>query len=130
VIRRIPGQSPDFPGAVVCNGLLVTSGLVAPSALSAAGTDFPAQADEVFQVLDDVLTRAGSRMDRVLRIEAFLARAEDFPAWHERFTRCWPADPPARTTTVAGMVLPSILIEVQATAHSPSSSGRVASSRQ
>jgi 2-iminobutanoate/2-iminopropanoate deaminase len=116
VITRIPGQSPDFPGAVLHNGLVVTSGLVAPSVLSGAGPDFPAQADEVLRLLDSVLTRAGSRMDRVLRVEAFLARAEDFGGWHTHFVRHWPADPPARTTTVAGMVLPSILIEVQAIA--------------
>jgi 2-iminobutanoate/2-iminopropanoate deaminase len=116
VIRRIPGQSRDFRGAAVHNGLVVTSGLVAPSVLSGQKADFGAQAHEVLRMLDGLLTRVGSRMDRVLRVEAFLARAEDFGGWHERFVRCWPAEPPARTTTVAGMVLPSILIEVQAIA--------------
>jgi 2-iminobutanoate/2-iminopropanoate deaminase len=115
-VERIPGQVPSLAGAVAAAGLVFTSGLVAPTVLAGRETAFADQARQVLDELAATLERAGSGLDQVLRVEAFLASSADFPAWNEAFARVWPVAPPARTTLLGGFLLPAALIEVQAVA--------------
>jgi 2-iminobutanoate/2-iminopropanoate deaminase len=52
----------------------------------------------------------------VLRVECWLADPSDFPAWNEAFAATFPPPRPARTTLVAGLPLPGLLVELQLTA--------------
>jgi 2-iminobutanoate/2-iminopropanoate deaminase len=97
--------------------VVVTSGLICPDLRQAGDTPGIArQIEGALVALADVLDRSGSDLAHVLRLEAFLARAEDFALWNEAFTAAWPAEKPARTTLVSGFALPSVLIELQAIA--------------
>ncbi|NKQ54733.1 regulator [Amycolatopsis sp. K13G38] len=113
MIDRVSGQTPAFAGATAHAGLVFTAGVIAPSVLTGHGAGFGEQAREVMAVLDDVLGRAGSRLDRALRVEAFLAREQDLAAWNEVFARTWPSEAPARSTVLATLAVPGALIEIQ-----------------
>ena len=125
VLERVPGQSPLLPGAVRYGDLVVTSGMVAPSALAgdpspgpdfSPGLDFRDEADEALATLLAALARFGVGPDRIIRVEAFLADAADVPVWNDAFRAIWPEPGPARTTLVSQFAAPGIRIEVQAIA--------------
>ncbi|WP_344757315.1 RidA family protein [Gryllotalpicola koreensis] len=112
------GQSPRFPGATSADGVIATSGIVAPAVLVGEDLAFAQQAQVVLAQLAAVLADAGAGLDDVLRLEAFLADPRDFAAWDRAFCAAWPeaAARPARTTLVAGFAVPGVLVEVQAIA--------------
>ncbi len=66
-----------------------------------------------------MLEEAGTRADHVLRIEAFLAHARDFPVWNRLFSEWFAAGGPARTTVVVGFAAPGVLFEIELTAGIP-----------
>lgn len=112
-----PGQSPLFPGAVRSGNLILTSGIVHPAVLK--GEPTPEFREEARGALDEVLrciSELGGSVDSVMRVEAFLGRAEDYAAWNEVFTAVWPTPGPARITVVTSFAIPTIGIEIQATA--------------
>jgi 2-iminobutanoate/2-iminopropanoate deaminase len=116
-VIRVPGQLPMIAGAVSHSGLVVTSGIISPGLLGpGSAPGIAAQLNGAVQALSEVLHHAGSDLAHAIRIEAFLARAEDFPHWNEVFAATWPADPPARTTLITGFALPAVLVELQAIA--------------
>jgi 2-iminobutanoate/2-iminopropanoate deaminase len=115
-VIRGDGQSPAFPGWVRSGPLVATSGLISPGVLQQRVEDFAQQAACALEVLRDTLERAGSGLDRVLRIEAFLADIGHVTAWNDAFAATWPQHRPARSTLVVGFVLPGVLLELQALA--------------
>ena len=120
---RVPGQLDMIAGAVSHGGLVVTSGVISPDLLRPGPGPAPGiaeQLDGAVRALGDVLRQAGSDLGRAIRVEAFLARPEDFPRWNQAFAAVWPHDPPARTTLITGFALPAVLVELQAiAAHRP-----------
>ena len=74
-------------------------------------------------VLDDalaVLEVAGSGPDHVLRVECWLLGSEDFAGpGTPAIAAAFPPPRPARTTLVAELPLPGLLIELQLTAAVP-----------
>jgi 2-iminobutanoate/2-iminopropanoate deaminase len=101
--------------------LLFLSGRAAvdPGTGSVRAPDFDGQ---LRIVLDDalaVLDEAGSGPEHVLRVECWLADAGDFPAWNAGFAATFPPPRPARTTLIAGLPLPGLLVELQLTAAVP-----------
>ncbi len=112
---RTPGQSPMLPGAVRAGSLVITSGVVDPDSLGGE-VPFAEQAAAAMRALLGVLADAGAAPEHVVKLEAFLADAADFADWNEVFLGVWPEPGPARTTLVAGFALPTVRIELQATA--------------
>ncbi|HEY3717908.1 MAG TPA: RidA family protein [Jatrophihabitantaceae bacterium] len=113
------GPAP-ISAAVRWGDLLFCSG-IAP--IDAAGTvrgkGIIEQTSIALGALDTLLRNQGTDLAHVLRIECYLADAGDFAAWNDVFRQTFPIDPPARTTVVAGFVLPGLLVEVQALAGIP-----------
>ncbi|CAN5239524.1 hypothetical protein BH09ACT3_BH09ACT3_04570 [soil metagenome] len=110
------GQSPMMPGAVRAGNLVYTSGIAATSVLGGAATPFAEQAAETMTALLDVLSAVGAGPEHVVKLEAFLASADDFAAWNVEFLKVWPEPGPGRTTLIVGFALPTMLIELQAVA--------------
>jgi 2-iminobutanoate/2-iminopropanoate deaminase len=115
------GSEPVISDAVRFGNLLLLSGRAAvdPETLEIAGGTFEEQAQIVLRDIGAVLDQAGAGWEHVLRVEAFLANAADFPAWNRIWSERFPPPRPARTTVVAQFAVPDILIELQVTAGLP-----------
>ncbi len=72
-----------------------------------------AQTRETLEVIKDTLEAAGSSLDKVVKATVFLRNAQDFPKMNQVYHAFFPKDPPARTTLVAGLVLPELLVEIE-----------------
>jgi 2-iminobutanoate/2-iminopropanoate deaminase len=112
------GAAPLISDAVEWNGTLYLSGRadVDPATLQPRSGDFARQARSVLNDISRVLTEAGASLASVLRVECYLARAEDFATWNALFAETFAAPRPARTTLVAGFPVAGLLIEIQVTA--------------
>lgn len=128
-IRQVVSPSVDNPAALISpavrwGDLLFASGQVAidPTTMTIIGSDFETQVRVALDALVAVMHSAGTGPENILRLECFLANADDFGHWNTVFAEYFPLSPPARTTLVAGFVLPGLLIEVQAIAGIPSRS--------
>jgi 2-iminobutanoate/2-iminopropanoate deaminase len=72
-----------------------------------------AQTRETLEVIKDTLEAAGSSLDKVVKATVFLKNAQDFPKMNQAYRAFFPKDPPARTTVIAGLALPEILVEIE-----------------
>jgi 2-iminobutanoate/2-iminopropanoate deaminase len=78
-----------------------------------------AQARQVFDNLRRCLEAAGSSLDEVVKVNAFLADFADFEAYNEVYRQHFSAPFPVRTTVQAGLA-PGLRLEVEAIARSRS----------
>jgi 2-iminobutanoate/2-iminopropanoate deaminase len=118
-VRRSPGQSPTFAGAVTAGGLVLTSGLVSPAVLVGRPRSFTEQAADVLDVLAHTLAAHGCALDDVVSLTAFLAVDAEPEVWNTAFAAAFPTNPPARTTVTCGFVVPGVAVEVSAVAAAP-----------
>ena len=71
-------------------------------------------------VLDDIekeLINAGSSMDKVLKCNVYLAKAEDYQAMNEVFRGRFGEEPPVRTTIAAAWIPGDSLVEIDVIAY-------------
>lgn len=71
-------------------------------------------------VLDDIekeLINAGSSMDKVLKANVYLAKAEDYQAMNEVFRGRFGEEPPVRTTIAAAWIPGDSLVEIDVIAY-------------
>ncbi|MDT0485942.1 RidA family protein [Streptomyces doebereineriae] len=116
-LTHITGQAPHLPGAVRAGDLIVTSGIVDPAIFQdVPPPSFRDQAQAALAQLLSFVTEAGGSAASVLRVEAYIGRAEDHNEWNEVYTAVWPVPGPARTTVVTSFAIPGIKIEMQAIA--------------
>ena len=101
------------PGAA----LVVTSGQLGIRPDETIPDDVRAQAELCFSACAAILAEAGMGMADVIRINAFVTRREDFPAYMAVRDR-WVTDPlPASTLViVSGFTRPEFKVEVEVTA--------------
>jgi 2-iminobutanoate/2-iminopropanoate deaminase len=107
-----PGE--NFSGAIVANGVVYTSGMLAidPETGELIDGDITAQTEMVLANLERTLTAAGSSMDRVVKATCFLANFDDFQAFNEAYRQAFTSEPPARSTVeVSGLAL-GALVEI------------------
>ena len=79
--------------------------------------DFPAQMHQVMHGLKTLLETAGSSLDKVVKVNIFLARIRDFPEMNEIYKSYFNHDNyPARTTIEATMTNKDFLIEIECVA--------------
>lgn len=107
-----PGE--NFSAAVVANGFVFTSGMLAidPASGELTGDDIVAQTELVLANLEATLTAAGSSMDRVVKATCFLANLDDFPAFNETYREAFTVEPPARSTVEVADLAFGALVEI------------------
>lgn len=89
----------------------------------AAGTiaeDVVAQTEQAFINIRAALVQAGSSLDEVVRVRAYLGDVADFQTVAPVFGRYLGVARPANTTVGVQMVDPRIRIEIEVTARKPS----------
>lgn len=113
------GHLPGMAWGLETGGLLVTSGLVALNADHAVvGPNDPAaQAATVFDHLVTILSEAGLNFSDLIKLKCYATSLEAAQAYmSEKKTRMGDVSPASTTIIVAGLLLPDLLIEVEATA--------------
>lgn len=86
--------------------------------------DIRSETRRTLENVQGILEAAGSSLNNVVRVGAFLRNLNDFDAMNEVFLEFFPENPPARTTI--GCDLPEIKIEIDCIArlHSSGRSGK------
>ena len=89
-----------------------------PESLEVRGATVEEQTEATLRNLEAVAAAAGGGLRDVVKVSAFLASIELFPAFNETYARIFDALPrPARTTT--GAELRDILVEIDAVLYLP-----------
>lgn len=92
---------------VKAGGFLYTSGMVpidrATGRVVEGGIE--AQTEQVFRNLTAILEAAGTSFDRVVKATVFLRDKRDFEGMNAVYRRYFPADPPARSTVQADLMV-------------------------
>jgi 2-iminobutanoate/2-iminopropanoate deaminase len=103
-------------GVVVSSDLVFTAGQVAFDENRELVSDgIEGQARQVFDNLRRCLEAAGSSLDEVVKVTAYLADLADFEAYNGVYRQYFSAPYPARTTVQAGLA-PGLRLEVEAIA--------------
>lgn len=79
-----------------------------------------AQTKQTLENMKEVLAAAESSLADVVKVTVFLRNADDFAKMNEVYQNYFPKDYPARSTVVAGLALPKMLIEMECIAYCPS----------
>ncbi|MEO5321984.1 RidA family protein [Mesorhizobium sp. CC13] len=114
-----PGMA--FPGmsqAVGCGDFVLVSGQVALKDRQIVCVDDPAgQTEQVFRNIEAVLAEAGLTLGHVVSLRCYLSSAAAYQAYAAVKNRIFADNPPAATAmVVTALVLPEILVEVEAVA--------------
>ncbi len=115
-----PAQGP-YSHAVAAGGLLFVSGQ-GPVAPDGSGVKKGTLEDEARLTLSNlkiVLDDAGSGLQHVVKVNAYLADMDDFREFNEIYQEYFPMNPPARTCIQAGRLPFDIKVEIEAIAIIP-----------
>ena len=120
-----PGIAPPFGayshGILTQTGgrLLVTSGQLGMREDDTVPDTLSGQAEICFRNIDAILEEAGADRSSILRLNAYVTRREDFPAYMQA-RDAWLADvdpkPASTLVIVSGFTREEFLVEVEATA--------------
>ena len=106
-------EIPLFSGHTIFGGLVFVAGKGAHF-----DGDIKAHTDHVLKELEAELKKAGSSMDRVLKVNVYLADLNDYKAMNEVFRGRFGENPPVRTTVATyGGVPGASLVEMDCIAY-------------
>ena len=102
-----------FSAAVQTGNLLFVSGQVGMrDGKIAQGIE--EQTRLTLENIRDVLAKAGSSLERVVKVTVFLTDMSLWPAMNDVYREYFPKDPPARSALGAtGLALPGLLVEME-----------------
>ena len=106
-----PTGTPLFSGAVSYGNLLFIAGKGAHYE-----GDIKAHTKTVLDEIEKELVNAGSSMEKVLKANVYLAKAEDYAAMNEVFKGRFGGEPPVRTTIAAAWLPGNSLVEIDVVA--------------
>lgn len=106
-------RSRSFSPAVKAGPFVYVSG----AAPFDSSKDMEGQATEVFEYISRVLAEVGYSLSDVVKVQAFIAKAEGYSGYNKVRRGYFPKDPPASTTVVASLALPDWLVEVEVVAY-------------
>ena len=115
---RAPKAIGPYSQAVRAGNLVFCSGQVAID--PATGEFVPGgvaeQTEQALRNLTEVLTAAGTGLNRVIKTSVFLADMADFTAMNEVYGRFFSHEPPARSTIAAAGLPRNARVEIDAIA--------------
>jgi 2-iminobutanoate/2-iminopropanoate deaminase len=118
--KHAPDAIGPYSQAVVCGGMVYTSGLIplSPATGAVVEGDITVQAAQALDNLKAVLEAAGSGPDHVVKTTCFLADMADFQAFNAVYSTYFP-NKPARSCVAVRQLPKSALVEVEAIAEIP-----------
>ncbi len=116
-IQTLPMANADLPlaRAAVHGGLVYVSGQVGfkPGTTTPIAEDVAGQAREIFRLIDEILSAAGSHKNRLVMTRIYLTQVKrDFPAMNEVYAQWLGGHRPARTTVGVELAIDGLLVEV------------------
>lgn len=121
-IPGVPAPKAPYSTAVAAGSLLFVSGQVAIKQDGSGplkGGSFEEETRLVLSNLKAVVEGAGSSMDRVVKVMAFLADMDEFGKFNKVYREFFSEDPPARSCIQAGRLPFDFQVEVEAIAILP-----------
>ncbi|WP_269932075.1 RidA family protein [Aminobacter sp. HY435] len=120
-IERLNPSGMAFPGmsqGVGCGDFVLVSGQVALKDRQIVCAGDPAgQTEQVFRNIEAVLAEAGLALGHVVSLRSYLTSADHYQAYASVKNRIFADNPPAATAmVVTALVLPEIMVEVEAVA--------------
>jgi 2-iminobutanoate/2-iminopropanoate deaminase len=109
-----PAPRGPYSPVVRAGDFIFVSGQVPPEP-----GDIAHETRQVLTNIEKLLAGCGATMADVVKCGVYLLAAADFTAMNEVYAGFFGADRPARTTVVAGFMLPNIRIELDAIAYKP-----------
>jgi 2-iminobutanoate/2-iminopropanoate deaminase len=111
---KAPQAIGPYSPAIKANGWVFVSGQIPidPATSQLIQGDTAAQTERVLQNVRELLTAAGSSLDRVVKVTVFLKNMADFGPMNEVYARFFSKEPPARTTLEAARLPKDALLEV------------------
>jgi 2-iminobutanoate/2-iminopropanoate deaminase len=79
--------------------------------------DIKAQTTRVLELIEESLKTAGSSMDKVLKVNVYLANMDDYAGMNEAYLGRFGSDPPVRTTVAIAALPDRSLVEIDCIAH-------------
>jgi 2-iminobutanoate/2-iminopropanoate deaminase len=109
-----------FSAAIRAGDYIFVSGQIGH--IDAEGKEVKGIEGQVRQCLENmkkVLAAAGASLGDVVKVTIFLRHEGDFVRMNEIYQGYFTEDRPARSTVIANLALPSMLIEIDCIAYSP-----------
>ncbi len=112
--NNAPAAIGPYSQAVVCGGLVYTSGQIAldPATAALAGDDIVTQTEQVMKNLGAVLAAAGSSYEKAVKTTCFLANISDFAAFNDIYGKYF-TEKPARSCVAVKDLPKGALVEVE-----------------
>lgn len=116
--EKAPKAIGPYSQAIRTAGFVFTAGQVGldPSTMEIVAGGVEAQARQVLTNLQNVLSAAGSGMERVVKTTVFLTDMANFAAMNAIYAEFFPENPPARSTVAVAGLPKGALVEIEAVA--------------
>ncbi len=111
---RAPKTPATHSQAVRCAGLVFVSGTFPtdPETGAMVGTTIQEQTRQCLQNISEILTAAGSSLDKAVSATVILADDVDFTGLNQEWVRWFPVNPPARQGAKMPIRIPGMLISI------------------
>ncbi|MBQ1991847.1 MAG: RidA family protein [Clostridia bacterium] len=112
--KNAPDAIGPYSQAVVCNGMVFTSGQIAinPATGNVEAVTIEEQTEQVMKNLGAVLEEAGSSYDKAIKTTCFLAEMSDFASFNEIYGKYF-SSKPARSCVAVKELPKGVLVEVE-----------------
>ncbi|HJX04037.1 MAG TPA: RidA family protein [Dehalococcoidia bacterium] len=120
IINLADGLNLPFSSAVKAGGFIFVSGQVGH--IDAEGkpvAGIESQTRQCLQKMIRVLDQAGAGTRDVVKVTVYLRNEEDFAGMNRVYAGYFPQEAPARSTAIAGLALPPMLVEMDCIAYKP-----------
>jgi 2-iminobutanoate/2-iminopropanoate deaminase len=115
VVRATSGPVRPFSPAVKANGFIWLSGQIGTDSTGARIVPGGIQAEtrQTMNNIRDILTRAGSSMDKVVKCTVFILDMAEWPAMNEVYVTYFKGPPPARSAAGASGLALGARVEIE-----------------
>lgn len=111
---KAPEAVGPYSQAIVCNGLVYTSGQIAinPETNTVEADDIKEQTEQIMKNLGEVLKSANSSFENAIKTVCFIADMNDFGAFNEVYAKYFTSKP-ARSCVAVKTLPKNVLAEVE-----------------